>query len=86
MGCAPSGPQDAAQNLDERFAAPPPLAVNIGSGVRRGDGLQHHIIFIFGRNFSPDFSKFLPYGAFVCGQSRTVLGEKGRYVFHKTSR
>ncbi|CAJ0603307.1 unnamed protein product [Cylicocyclus nassatus] len=48
MGCAPSGPRDHAQSLDERFAAPPPLAVNIGSGVRSGDGLQHHIIFIFG--------------------------------------
>ncbi|ETN73303.1 hypothetical protein NECAME_04301 [Necator americanus] len=31
MGCAPSGPQESAQNLDERFAAPPPLAVNIGN-------------------------------------------------------
>ncbi|VDM73876.1 unnamed protein product [Strongylus vulgaris] len=50
MGCAPSGPQDGGQSLDERFAAPPPLAVSIGSGVRSGDGLQHHIIFIFGRN------------------------------------
>ncbi|RCN50405.1 hypothetical protein ANCCAN_03428 [Ancylostoma caninum] len=48
MGCAPSGPQEANQSLDERFAAPAPLAVSIGSGVRRGDGLQHHIIFIFG--------------------------------------
>ncbi|KAK6747905.1 hypothetical protein RB195_000860 [Necator americanus] len=48
MGCAPSGPQESAQNLDERFAAPPPLAVNIGNGVRRGDDFQHHIIFIFG--------------------------------------
>lgn len=48
MGCAPSGPQDNAHVLDERFAPPLPLSVKIGSGVRRGDDLQHHIIFIFG--------------------------------------
>nr|CDJ80200.1 Protein F38E11.6, isoform a [Haemonchus contortus] len=48
MGCAPSGQQDNARSLDERFAAPPPLHVKIGTGVIRGDDLQHHIIFIFG--------------------------------------
>ncbi|KAK5977079.1 hypothetical protein GCK32_003392 [Trichostrongylus colubriformis] len=48
MGCAPSGQQDNARSLDERFATPPPLHVKIGSGVMRGDALQHHIIFIFG--------------------------------------
>ncbi|WKY04439.1 hypothetical protein Q1695_005440 [Nippostrongylus brasiliensis] len=48
MGCAPSGPQDNGQTLDERFAPPAPLSVKIGSGVVRGDDLQQHIIFIFG--------------------------------------
>ncbi|KAJ1348085.1 hypothetical protein KIN20_003308 [Parelaphostrongylus tenuis] len=48
MGCAPSGPQQHSQTLDERFASPPPLTVKIGTGVRCGDGFQHHIIFIFG--------------------------------------
>ncbi|KAK6016229.1 hypothetical protein OSTOST_18289, partial [Ostertagia ostertagi] len=57
MGCAPSGHQENARSLDERFAAPPPLNVKIGTGVMRGDGLQHHIIFIFGKSSFPFASR-----------------------------
>uniref|UniRef100_A0A1I7X7G7 Adenylate kinase n=1 Tax=Heterorhabditis bacteriophora TaxID=37862 RepID=A0A1I7X7G7_HETBA len=48
MGCAPSGPRDAEESLEDRFAPPPPLPVSIGNGVLRGHNHQHQIIFVFG--------------------------------------
>lgn len=48
MGCAPScGPASEEPPRDE-FAPPPPIPVDIGSGVRKTPHNDKAVIFIFG--------------------------------------